>query len=80
MHAPDASSVRVAGSWDSWRDPGADATRLTPGLWHVTLPSLASGTHAYKFVIDGDRWISDPLNRGQSSDGLGGWNSTIAVG
>jgi serine protease AprX len=78
VHAPDATSVRLLGSWNSWSRPGTPASRLSAGSWRVTVPSLGAGQHAYKFVVD-DEWIADPLNRSRASDGLGGWNSVFSV-
>jgi len=79
LHEPDATDVRVVGSWDHWASPGTAAGRIAPGLWAVTLPALSSGTYRYKFVVDGGRWVADPLNRRRASDGFGGTNSIFEV-
>jgi hypothetical protein len=57
-----AKKVSLAGTFNDWnvdeqpmKGPAAD------GRYETTLP-LASGTHEYKFVVDGDQWFSDPGN------------------
>jgi len=79
LHDPDARSVRVIGSWDDWRHDGIVATRIAPALWQMTLPTLSSGTYAYKSVVDDDRWTADPANRRAIADGFGGTNSVFEV-
>jgi 1,4-alpha-glucan branching enzyme len=79
MHEPDANEVRVVGSWDGWSFRGTAVTRIAPGLWRATLPALSPGSYAYKLVVDGSRWITDPANRRSAADGFGGRNSTFEV-
>jgi hypothetical protein len=45
----------------------------------MTIPALAAGRYAYKFVVDGTRWIDDPANRLRESDGFGATNSRFVV-
>jgi len=40
---------------------------------------LPVGQHAYKFLLDGKRWLDDPNNPLKAHDGVGGLNSTLAV-
>ena len=79
LHEPEARDVKIVGSWDDWSAAGTSAVRITPGLWHVTIPALASGSYAYKFVVDGTRWIEDQTNRVGESDGFGATNSAFVV-
>jgi hypothetical protein len=78
--APEASTVSLAGSFNSWSQ---DAIRLVPsaapGLWTATVP-LKVGSHEYLFVVDGQRWIADPTAHAQVADGFGQTNSVIVVG
>jgi serine protease AprX len=78
LNDPDATDVRIAGSWDGWAAAATRAVRVAPSLLQVTLPPLSSGSYAYKFVVDG-RWDADPANRHCASDGFGGTNSTFDV-
>ncbi len=76
---PDAKSVYVAGDFNLW-DPRADALadENGDGVWTLFYP-LAPGRYAYKFVVDGRRWIPDPSNPDTESDGFGGINSIVRV-
>jgi serine protease AprX len=79
LHDPDATSVRIVGSWDNWATPGFTAAKLAPSLWQMTLPPLSSGEYAYKFVLDDSRWITDPTNRRRRDDGFGATNSVFVM-
>ena len=73
------NSVAIAGSFNNWSstaDPLFD--REGTGMWTIMLP-LTSGRYEYKFVIDGEKWISDPGNSDLVDDGFGGNNSVIVV-
>lgn len=70
-HFPGARSVEVVGSFNDWqrgtlplRDEDHD------GIWHgaVVLPA---GQHEYMFVVDGERWVADPLAGRYVDDGFG---------
>lgn len=79
---PKPRTVHLAGSFNGWNssatpmsDPDGD------GTWEVTVP-LEEGTHLYKFVLDGNRWMPDPAGDKslEEPDGYGGMNSGIIVG
>ena len=68
---PGARSVEVVGSFNDWQR-GALALRDEDhdGIWHgaVVLPA---GQHEYMFVVDGERWVADPLAGRYVDDGFG---------
>ena len=70
-HFPGARSVEVVGSFNDWRR-GALPLRDEDhdGIWHgaVVLPA---GQHEYMFVVDGERWVADPLAGRYIDDGFG---------
>jgi serine protease AprX len=74
-----AREVRVVGSWDGWREPGVAMRRRAAGMWEGAIRRPAPGTHSYKFVVDGERWLADPGNSARAHDGFGGWNSLLRV-
>ena len=76
LMAPDASDVRIAGSFTGW-EPRHQLHQAAPGLWTVTLP-LPRGVHDYAFIVDGTMWVADPYAQ-QVNDGFGGVNSRIAL-
>jgi hypothetical protein len=70
-HFPGARTVEVVGSFNDWRRgalPLQDEDH--DGIWHgaVVLPT---GQHEYMFVVDGERWVADPLAGRYVDDGFG---------
>lgn len=76
LEAPDASNVRLAGSFTDWQRQ-YELYPVAPGLWTITLP-LPPGVHEYAFIVDGQRWVADPYAP-SVDDGFGGTNSRIAL-
>jgi len=78
IHAPEAKSVRIAGSFCNWK-PTDDFSmeRLEDGTWTKTI-SLTPGKHQYKFIID-DKWIEDINNPDSIESPFGGRNSLIEI-
>jgi serine protease AprX len=79
LHDHQAQQVQILGSWDGWRAPGLVAASVEPGIWQAQQPLLAPGRYAYKFLLDGARWLDDPANPHKTPDGLGGLNSVLSV-
>jgi cyclomaltodextrinase / maltogenic alpha-amylase / neopullulanase len=74
------SSVAVAGSFNGWNataNPMADADK--DGIWETTV-EIPAGRIEYKWVVNGDQWITDDGAPEHSSDGFGGQNSVATVG
>ena len=78
LHDHAATSVQVLGSWNDWCLPGIPASSIEPGFWRTRPVHLAPGKHAYKFLLDGQRWLDDPHNPRKVPDGFGNLNS-VAV-
>ena len=76
---PRARSVEIIGDFNEWTK-GANKLRLSgaPGVWSVSVP-LSPGRHEYAFIINGSRWVADPLAV-KSSDDFGTESSVIRVG
>ena len=73
-----ASSVELVGDFNEWTR-GATALKLSgaPGVWAVSVP-LSAGRHEYAFIVNGKRWVADPLAV-KSSDEFGTESSVIRV-
>jgi hypothetical protein len=80
-HFPGARSVEVVGSFNDWsrgmlhlRDDDHN------GIWHGDAV-LPAGQHEYMFVVDGERWVADPLAGRYVDDGFGAGqeNSVLIV-
>lgn len=76
---PGAHSVEVVGSFTDWQ-PGAVVLRDEDhdGIWRGTVV-LPVGQHEYMFVVDGERWVTDPLAGRYVDDGFGRMNSLLFV-
>ncbi|HEV8382795.1 MAG TPA: isoamylase early set domain-containing protein [Gemmatimonadales bacterium] len=70
-HFPGARSVEVVGSFNDWsRDKLQLQDDDGDGIWHGAAV-LPAGQHEYMFVVDGERWVADPLAGRYVDDGFG---------
>jgi hypothetical protein len=76
---PGAKSVELVGDFNEWAK-GSTVLRRSgaPGVWAATVP-LSPGRHEYAFIINGSRWVADPLAP-KSSDEFGTESSVIRIG
>lgn len=76
---PEARSVAVVGPFNDW---SPEATPLRDddrdGVWNADV-ILPVGQHEYMFVVDGARWVSDPLAGRWVDDGFGRRNALVFV-
>ncbi|MBX6362372.1 MAG: isoamylase early set domain-containing protein [Gemmatimonadetes bacterium] len=79
LKAPQARSVAVAGDFNAWQPAAAELRDANgDGVWTGFIP-LPAGVHKYMFVVDGQRWISDPQAERYVDDGFGMRNALISV-
>lgn len=79
---PKAKSVHLAGDFNSWAEnqegkvnrPEFLMVKGKDGVWRKTV-KVGGGKHAYKFVVDGSNWVSDPSVKEMDKDG----NSILVV-
>lgn len=71
----DLTRVNVAGTFNNWNK---DATPMVKSgrVWRVKL-DLPVGKTYYKFVLDGETWITDPKAQKNEDDGNGNTNSVL---
>ena len=73
LSMPGAACVQVIGDWNDWGGPAAAGGVPDPSvgamssedgsIWTCPLPSgLEIGWYRYAFLVDGWRWVADPLN------------------
>ena len=74
-----AESVAVAGDFSKW-EPVPLSSRTVDGqnIWTGLVP-VRRGEHEYQFVINGERWVTDPLAPIQRSDGFGATNAVLKL-
>lgn len=66
FHAPDASNVFLAGTFNDWQTPAAPMTKDSHGTWKTKL-DLPTGRHEFKFIVDGE-WRCEPGCDGTKRD------------
>ena len=70
LDASEAQSVAVVGNFNGW-DPTAHPLEKKNSLWQVTILLQKGNTYFYNFIIDGDKWITDPSQLLVSEDEFG---------
>jgi Glycogen recognition site of AMP-activated protein kinase len=76
---PSAASVEIVGDFNAWARGSAHLRQSgVPGVWAISVP-LSPGRHEYAFIINGTRWVADPLAV-KASDDFGTESSVIRVG
>ena len=76
---PGARSVNVVGSFNDWGPVSIPLEdRDHDGVWQADVV-LPTGIHEYMFVVDGERWVVDPLAGRFVDDGFGRENSVLIV-
>lgn len=74
-----AESVAVAGDFSRW-EPVPLARRWSEGrlIW-TGVVAIPRGEHRYMFVVDGSRWVTDPLATAVRDDGFGNRNAILSL-
>lgn len=79
LYAPQAQNVALIGDFNGW---GSTAeVKLTPsgnGTWSVTVP-LPAGRYQYAFLVNGQRWVTDPRAEQHVKDDFGRQNAVITI-
>src|SRR5262249_41540076 len=76
LHAPQAKSVLVAGTFNNW-DPQKSRLQRDGDGWKANI-SLAPGRYEYRFVVDGE-WITDPNCKETVRNDYGSTNAVLVV-
>ncbi len=77
LHAPEATRVELVGDFTAWRREripmkGPDAD----GYWSARV-RLPAGRYEYQFLVEGERWVTDPLAVSRRPDGFGYQNAVV---
>ena len=68
LRKPDAQSVVLMGEFNGWK--GQAMSKGSDGTWTAKV-LLPTGTHAYKFLVNGTDWTFDPENpKRKTADGV----------
>jgi len=72
-----ADSIAIAGDFNSW-DPKSLSKQEVNGqnVW-TGFFSMPRGEHKYMFVVNGEKWVTDPLANIYQDDGFGNKNAVL---
>lgn len=79
LYSPQAHSVALIGDFNGWGS--TTEVKLAPsgnGTWSVTVP-LPAGRYQYAFLIDGQRWVTDPRAEQRVNDDFGRQSAVVIV-
>ena len=79
FHHHNAKTVTLSGSFNQWAVGDIFLEKQGDGLWQVNLPMPPKGNYVYKYVVDGQFWMSDLRNFYREEDGYGAFNSQFFV-
>lgn len=75
-----ARAVALVGDFNGWDERATPmAQRGADGTWSARIP-LPPGRHQYAFVVDGRRWLVDPLAPQVPDGGFGPTNAVVVDG
>lgn len=77
LHASEAKTVAVAGTFNGWDAARTPLKRGGDGTWKASV-SLPTGRHEYRFVVD-DQWVSDPKAKETVTNPHGSDNLVLIV-
>ena len=77
LHAPEATRVFVAGSFNDWDPAATPLERGEGGTWTCAVV-LDPGEHEYRFIVDGV-WWDDPSNARRRQTEFGCENCILIV-
>ena len=78
LYAPEADQVAVAGTFNDWNAGEMRLEKTEEGLFHAVI-HLPHGRHEYMFVLDGQRWVTDPTASLAVNDGFGNRNAVLEI-
>lgn len=78
LTAPHAARVSLVGDFNDWNPSATPLHRAAGNVWWVVVP-LAPGRYHYSFVVDGTRWVTDPVAPRAADDDYGQQNSVVTI-
>ncbi len=77
LHAPDAISTSVVGSFCNWQPDAHPLKKDRRGTWKTAV-HLPPGRYEYRFLVDGE-WRDDPACTERTSNPFGSENCVLHV-
>jgi len=79
LPASGARSVAVAGAFNGWNATSIVLADTAGDGVFVGTAYLPRGDWTYMFLVDGERWVSDPYAQNFRDDGFGGRNAVLRL-
>lgn len=77
FHDPGAVSVELVGDFTSWQSGRIQLDGPNKsGLWTAAI-ELPEGRHEYIFLVNGQKWVTDPYALVRRPDGFGNQNAVL---
>jgi hypothetical protein len=74
-----ANTVAVAGDFSNWEPIPLDPKKVNGNkVWSGTI-QMQKGEHRYMYIINGEKWKTDPLAKRYMNDGFGHRNAVISL-
>jgi 1,4-alpha-glucan branching enzyme len=73
----DARSVHVAGDFNGWDPAATPLKQRKDGTWATTVRLQRKRAYAYRFVVNGNRWLTDEQADAQVPNEHGSTNSVV---
>lgn len=74
----DAESVILVGDFNAWNTESHPFQRKN-GVWEITIRLKKGYVYTYNFIVDGEKWITDPNSLLTVDDGFGGKSSILEL-
>jgi len=79
LYMPQAHNVALIGDFNGWGSKAEiDLAPSGNGVWNVTVP-LPAGRYQYAFLVDGQRWVTDPHAEQHVNDDFGRQNAVVTI-
>lgn len=78
FHAPAAGKVSVIGNFNDWNEGAHTLMKSANGWWTLEI-AFPPGRYNYVFLVDGEKWETDPSATLVEDDGFGRRNSVLDI-
>ena len=79
FHDHKATQIYLTGNFNDWNPNSLPLKLEKEGYWRIEIPLLSQGIYQYKFIVNNDKWVSDPLNYFRHPDGYNDFNSRFFI-
>jgi len=76
--APTAARVSVVGNFNDWNENAHTLVKSPNGWWTLEI-AFQPGRYNYLYLVDGERWSTDPASTLLEEDGFGRKNSVLDI-